>query len=243
VIILGRDEPSVRGAEQCAMAIWYDTKEPIERISHSGPHLNYPQVHRAYITRDNSDRTVEVSVHPDPRVQAVVEQAREAEMLQAIDRLRLIHADRRKTVYILCKIPLDMPVDWLVTWKQLIADNRLGKAVVKCEERGWDAPPLAPKELTRLFPELWKSEPAARRWADKKPLERSEDIIRDWGAFEYRPGRPEALVKGSDPPQCRRRGRGARQGAGDFTGTLACSRRYGRGRAVMPRQRPRSPMI
>ena len=32
VIILGRDEPSVRDAEQRAMAIWYDTKKPIRRI-------------------------------------------------------------------------------------------------------------------------------------------------------------------------------------------------------------------
>jgi hypothetical protein len=32
VIILGRDEPSVHDAELRAMAIWYDTKEPIRRI-------------------------------------------------------------------------------------------------------------------------------------------------------------------------------------------------------------------
>ena len=31
-IILGRDEPTVAAAEQRAMAIWYDTKEPIRRI-------------------------------------------------------------------------------------------------------------------------------------------------------------------------------------------------------------------
>jgi hypothetical protein len=34
-----------------------------------------------------------------------VEQAREAEMVQAIDRLRLTHNEKRKTVYILCSIP------------------------------------------------------------------------------------------------------------------------------------------
>jgi hypothetical protein len=66
-----------------------------------------------------------VSVHPDPRLQAVVEQGREAEMVQAIDRLRLIHNEKRKTVYILCSIPLDIPINELVTWKQLIGDRRL----------------------------------------------------------------------------------------------------------------------
>jgi hypothetical protein len=38
--------------------------------------------------RDGSRPKVRVRVHPDRRVQAVVEQTREAEMVQAIDRLR-----------------------------------------------------------------------------------------------------------------------------------------------------------
>ena len=185
VIILGRDEPNVEAAEQSAMAIWYDTKEPIKRIPQSGPHLNYPKERRAYSTRDNSHRRVEVSVHPDRRVQAVVQQAREAEMLQAIDRLRLIHAERQKTVYILCNIPLDIPVDRLVTWEQLIPDKRLSKAIATCDAQGWDALPLAAKALTAKFPELWDSLKAAQRWLDKKPLEHSKSNIRVWGVFQY----------------------------------------------------------
>ena len=44
------------------------------------------------------DNLVSPDVHSDRRVQAVVEQTREAEMLQAVDRLRLIHSAREKTV-------------------------------------------------------------------------------------------------------------------------------------------------
>jgi hypothetical protein len=62
---------------------------------------------RFYRMRDRSQRRGRVRGHPDARVQAVVEQVREAEMIQAIDRLRLIHCERRKTVYILCSIPLE----------------------------------------------------------------------------------------------------------------------------------------
>jgi hypothetical protein len=40
-----------------------------------------------------------------------VEQGREAEMVRAIDRLRLSHNQKRKTVYILCSIPLDLRFD------------------------------------------------------------------------------------------------------------------------------------
>jgi hypothetical protein len=61
----------------------------------------------------------------------VVEQTRQAAMIQAIDRLRPIHTKMRKTVYILCNIPLDIPVDELVTWKQLIGDRRLSDAACR----------------------------------------------------------------------------------------------------------------
>jgi hypothetical protein len=73
-------------------------------------------------------------------------------MLQAIDRLRLIHSQRKKTVIILCNIPLDPPVDELGTWRELVGDGRLAQALEAREEKGWEALPLAAKELTRLFP-------------------------------------------------------------------------------------------
>ena len=57
-------------------------------------------------------------------------------MLQAIDRLRLIHTKGRKTVYILCSIPLGLPVDELVTWKELTGDRRLKDALADCDTRG-----------------------------------------------------------------------------------------------------------
>jgi hypothetical protein len=80
----------------------------------------------------------------------VVEQVREAEMVQAVDRLRLIHSPREKTVVILCNIPLDLPVDELVTWRELAGDDRLEEAPALCEENGWDALPLAPEKLSEL---------------------------------------------------------------------------------------------
>jgi hypothetical protein len=62
----------------------------------------YPYGERPYTMSDGSPRQARVRVHPDRRVQVVVEQIREAETLHAIDRLRLIHSTREKTVVILC---------------------------------------------------------------------------------------------------------------------------------------------
>ena len=208
-IVLGRDEPSVKDAEQRAMAIWYDTDEPIRQIPPDFKgRTNYRSETRRYQMSDGTRKSVNVAVHPDPRVQAVVEQSREAEMIQAIDRLRLIHNEKRKTVYILCSIPLDIPVDELVTWKQLTGDRRLSDALAECDARGWDALPLAAKEICRLFPGLWGTERAAERWIAKNPLEAYRDTIRVWGVLaEYRGGArhrrwSKALVRhGADPRQ------------------------------------------
>jgi hypothetical protein len=139
VIILGRDQPSVRAAERRAMAIWYDTKKSIQCLE--AGHMQYPYRERHYTTRDEGRPHVRVRVHPDPRVQAVVEQVREAEMVQAIDRLRLIHSPRKKIVVILCNIPLGIPVDELVTWRELVGDGRLAQALEACEKNGWEALP------------------------------------------------------------------------------------------------------
>jgi len=203
---LGRDEPTVAAAEQRAMAIWYDTKEPIRRIEPDfRGRYNFRAGTRRYLMRDGTTRPVNVSVHPDPRVQAVVEQIRKAEMVQAIDRVRLIHSPRKKTVVIHCNIPLDLPVDELVTWRALVGDGRLAQALEACEENGWEALPLAAKELARLFPELWRTRKAAEDWARKNPLNPILSIIRLWGVLNtYRPpgqtSWSKALVRhGVDP--------------------------------------------
>jgi hypothetical protein len=189
VIILGREQLSPRDAERLAMAKRYDTKQPIQCIpADTDKQVDYPKIRRWYMMHDGSQQSVKVKVHPDRRAQAVVEQVREAEMVQAIDRLRLIHSERQKTVFILCNIPLSIPVDDLVTWGQLSGDNRLEDALAECEDKGWDALPLGTRELSYRFPELWLTPKTAEHWLRKNPLNSSVSIIRLWGVIAfYRP--------------------------------------------------------
>jgi hypothetical protein len=49
---------------------------------------------------------------------------------------------------------MDMPGDHLVTWRQLAGNGRLADALTAGEVNGWDAFPLPPRELARLFPDL-----------------------------------------------------------------------------------------
>jgi len=80
------------------------------------------------------------------------------------------------------------------------------EALEACEENGWEALPLAPGELTRLFPELWGAEKAAEHWLGNNPLNPLISIIRLWGVIGAyrRAGRrgrwSKALVRhGADP--------------------------------------------
>jgi hypothetical protein len=60
-------------------------------------------------------------------------------------------------------------VDELLTWKQLIGDRRLSDALAECDEQGWDALPLAAKQMSRFFPHLWATKKSAERWFVKNP--------------------------------------------------------------------------
>jgi hypothetical protein len=108
----------------------------------------------------------------------VVEQARKAEIPQVLDLFRLGHTTKSKTVYTPCSIPLDIPIDELVTWNQLTGDRRLVDVPAECDDRGWDALPLAPKELTQLPPPLWCTKKAAETSIEKNPPRAYGDIIR-----------------------------------------------------------------
>ena len=72
---------------------------------------------------ERAGTAVDVSVHPDPRAQALLEQVREREMEQAVARLRLVHRDRPATVYLLTNMPLNLEVATLTTWNALARDR------------------------------------------------------------------------------------------------------------------------
>lgn len=59
----------------------------------------------------------------DPRPDAVLKQIREAETLQVIARLRLVWAEYQKRVFLLSNLPVEMPLDHLVSVNDLMPDK------------------------------------------------------------------------------------------------------------------------
>lgn len=118
IVIVGRNEPSAIALEKLARGLWYDAKEPFRLLDEKSD--NYPLIRekRGYRLRAGHDSCM-TQVHPDWRVQALLEQIRESESTQAIDRLRLLRSHPegvQRRVFILCSVPLDVTVDHLESW-------------------------------------------------------------------------------------------------------------------------------
>jgi hypothetical protein len=92
----------------------------------------------------------------DPRIEAVQKQIREAETVQAIARLRLVWADYQKRVFLLSNLPVEMPVDHLIEFNDLMPD-RLEMELIKTGDL-----PLTPLGLEKMRPDLELSKEATK---------------------------------------------------------------------------------
>ena len=197
VVVIGRNQPPIIEAERIAKGMFFDHPMPLKLTG------RWEEEKRGYKYRYGK-KGVDVQVHLDARVQAIVEQIRENESLQALDRSRLIHNEKIKTVILLSNLPLDIDVDELLTWGEIIhGGNRL--------ERAWAAQtdgalPLNAKWLASTFPELWPTEAAAKKdVARKRGQTPNINIIRKMSPFEfdYKPSRQRTwsrcLSRFSDP--------------------------------------------
>ncbi len=127
VVIIGRMQPPAKALERQANGMWWDDPKPISRISvtlnddGSERGLFFEDMPKAIRYKGHPHHVIRTSCHPDSRVQVLLEQIREAETTQAIDRLRLVHeskSPRAPRVFILSNIPVDIEVDQLFRWVQ-----------------------------------------------------------------------------------------------------------------------------
>jgi len=139
VVVLDRNQPNNRNLEQSAKALWFD-KATITSLADTV----YPMHQQGLRMKDKSEQNVKVSYHPDKYVQILLEINREAEITQAIDRLRLLRGSNDRQVFIATSIPVDVTVDYYWDWKLF---NRLLKLVEQSV-----IVPFHPKHFLRAFP-------------------------------------------------------------------------------------------
>lgn len=217
IVVIGRQEPNPKSMEDQARAIWFDSDNPIQTVP-TGE--RYPTRQQNYNVRELNPQPHngrDVAYHPDPRANALLYQAREAETLQAIDRLRLIHNEERKTVFLLSNIPIDeLTVDRLITWKEFMeGGTKLEKALAQQTQRELYALPLTPAYLSEHFPDMWSSPDSARGWLDPdqtgaRPYEANKNYMETVVFLRYRlsgrGGHPQIALVSREIDEAERQG-------------------------------------
>jgi hypothetical protein len=169
VIILGREQPPASGMSDQARAMWWDSEEPLRGLQDKSGNLPYVSQPRDY--RGIQRGSVQVQTHPDWRAQLLLEQVREAESEQALDRLRLLRGEGKdRQVYILSNVPLNVTVDYGWSWKQYQDVLGIWRAC------NGDVP-TKPKELMARIPEVATSQRTAERLA--KELKTAKILIQN----------------------------------------------------------------
>ena len=147
VIIIGRNQPTFEAVEALSGGLWWDSDDELA-FTDTSTDGKYREA-RGYRDRANSGAGKEPSVHPDKRAQMIMEQLRESESTQALDRIRMIHQSDKpveKKVFILSNVPLDITVDHLFSLKHL-------DKMLDCWEHTGGIISLNKVHLNKMWPE------------------------------------------------------------------------------------------
>jgi hypothetical protein len=189
VLCVGRQSLSIEDLEMTARA--YLARDPAPFTSMAGPMpADWPckqwpyRATRMRRMRDGSLQAVEVDVHPDPRVQEVFEQFREAEAIQAVDRVRPVFNHRE--VLALNELVLDLTYDKILTHRELVQGG--GRIERILERTG--VVPESKDELVRVFPDVFTSSSTALRdiqaWLEKRVQNPKSTTLWKMDPFSYR---------------------------------------------------------
>lgn len=156
-ILLGRELPNCSDVEKLARCLYSNSKKTILHVD------EYSKFSGEYRMQDGSLLdSPKIWSHPDSFCQRILQQIREEELGQALDRLRLIYTDKEKIIYIFCNIPLDITVNRLWTWKEFLSGgSRLERAMNQAFETSKTFP-LSYREWSRLFPDFWSTPDKAK---------------------------------------------------------------------------------
>lgn len=144
-VVIGREQPSAEAVEAIARCFAGADRHSYSSTRDKEGNYSYVLQCRGRRLRNGKGQAELTEVHPDPLTQSVLEQIREAEVLQAIDRVRAIFNVRR--IIILTSLVLDITVDMALTWKDL-------KALFALERRFPKVLPLRYDDVRTNAPDL-----------------------------------------------------------------------------------------
>ena len=170
IFITGRNQPPLDDIERQARAVFGNSGNPLSYNDLE----NLPSDQVEYCLSNRSPHTpaaITLPTFSDPRIEAVQKQIREAETVQAIARLRLVWADYQKRVFLLSNLPVEMPVDHLIEFNDLMPD-RLEMELIRRGDL-----PLTPLGLEKMRPDLELSREAIKKLAQRSKASDPKRLI------------------------------------------------------------------
>lgn len=151
-MVIGRPLPPPAEIEAPARAFAAATGVPFTSLEGA----KMPTEQRPIRMRDGSGYAQEVPFHPDPWADRVLRQMREAEIEQAIDRLRLIRNEVPKEVFILGQVTVDVTADRVMSW----ADFKAGGSRIERALVAYGVIPLNRREAAQALPDIFTEDTA-----------------------------------------------------------------------------------
>lgn len=167
LVIAGRPEPDALAIEAVARALWSR-----EALNLSG----------GYVWR--TDGLASVASHPDARCDGLLRAYREAEIAQAIGRLRAVRSVTTKRIYLLTHTPTGLPVTSR-PFAEIVPPVELSRLLIA----GGGVAPLAPSVMSKMLPEIWATPANAKRWCEwnlKVRFALDKDIYKHNRTFKFR---------------------------------------------------------
>lgn len=207
VILVGRKQPPVDAVVDAGRAFFAKDWRPLVMIDQLEPRP------RKIFDKQGQSYTIHLPVPLDPRLFRVLWQMREAEVLQALDRVRSVRFPRRVILLnaLDLRMPYDdahdprigVPADICRPWSELRADRNRAEHIL---ETTAGFLPLAPRPLHQMAPRVFKSEAAAKKWLYRTDMkaaltQEADSLGKVEVRMEGQRGRPwPLLVRRSEHP-------------------------------------------
>lgn len=163
-IIVGREEPNYLIVEGLARALLSRHEKGTIMLSQ-----DYAKETRNIRLRNGLVRSETVRAHANPFVQRVLEQIREKEIEQALDRLRLMNdAVPPKKIYLLTSIVIDATIEETQTWEELQRATKMDTAIKYALTKA-RAFPLGDRDIFAASPlGLWSTQNAVGSYMTRR---------------------------------------------------------------------------
>jgi hypothetical protein len=190
VVLIGRKQPPAAAVQTLARAYFALDSEPFASTAD-----DYVVRRKTLHSKACQTSLTMIQSHPDKRINRLLWQMREAEVIQAIDRVRAVRYPCR--ILILnaldlrrlddnTNIPaLGVPADLHLSWPELRNGGNRAETILAASG---GLLPVAPRALAHIAPEIFPSVEAAKKWLNRTDLDKAlarhtEYLIR----FQVRP--------------------------------------------------------